>query len=32
MDVVNYLLRMHYHIYSIAWTASRGVSVHEDIP
>jgi phosphate:Na+ symporter len=31
MDMVNYLLRQHYHVFSIAWTASRGVSAHEDI-
>jgi phosphate:Na+ symporter len=32
LDLINYLLRMHYHIFSIAWTVSRGVSTHDDMP
>jgi phosphate:Na+ symporter len=30
LDLINYLLRMHYHIYSIAWTVAHGVSEHEE--
>ncbi|MBN1478398.1 Na/Pi cotransporter family protein [Candidatus Sumerlaeota bacterium] len=32
LDLVNYLLRMHYHIYSIAWTVAHGVSEHGETP
>lgn len=31
LDIVNYLLRLHYHVYSIAWTASRGVATHDEM-
>ncbi len=32
LDILNYLLRVHYHIFSVAWAAGRGVSTHEETP